>query len=324
MAGLPRAGDTYGRFQIRRLIGRGGMGAVFEAFDPTLDRSVALKVVLPDMADLADIRQRFEREAKMLARVRSSHIVQIHDVGEQDDTLYLVTELVPDGDLFNWLAEHGAMRPAEALRLVAQLCDGLEDAHKHNIFHRDVKPKNVLLWNREGTLIGYLCDFGIAVDEAQGLTKTGTLVGSPEYMAPERHLGQPADARGDIYSMGCVLWACLTGAPPFSGTDYQVMDAHLNRALPPLRLSGVGATRELETLLDRMLDKDPERRPASAAEVSQEALRIAAELDGGPRTGSSDVTTVGLPKPTGPPPAGPPPSPPAGSRRWWAARSRGS
>ncbi len=269
------------------------MGAVFEAYDPTLQRLVALKVVLPDKADVDEFRQRFEREAQLLARVHSRHIVPIHDVGEQDDTLYLVTELVPDGDLFTWLAEHGAMAPSPALRLVAQLCEGLADAHKAGVFHRDVKPKNVLLRDRDGELIGYLCDFGIAVDEAPGLTKTGTMVGSPEYMAPERHLGQTATARGDIYSLGCVLWACLTGAPPYSGTDYQVMNAHLKEPLPPLRIGGgQAATREVEALLERMLEKEPRNRPAGAADLGREALRIAERLDAGPRASADDVTGV--------------------------------
>lgn len=269
------------------------MGAVFEAHDPTLHRLVALKVVLPDKADIDEFRQRFEREAQMLARVHSRHIVHIHDVGEQDNSLYLVTELIPDGDLFTWLSKRGAMSPSQALRLVAQLSEGLADAHKAGVFHRDVKPRNVLLWDRDGELIGYLCDFGIAVDETPGLTKTGTLVGSPEYMAPERHLGEPATARGDVYSLGCVLWACLTGAPPYSGTDYQVMNAHLNEPLPALRIGrGEAANRELESLLERMLEKEPRNRPAGAADLGREALRIAERLEAGPRSSSDDVTGV--------------------------------
>ena len=223
MAGFPSAGDEYGgRYRIVRELGHGGMGVVYEAVDKVLGRPVALKIVLPSLPDRENYRARFAREANVLARIRSRHIVGIHEYGEHDDTVYFVTELFPDGDLQSWLAHHGPLDRRTALSLVAQVCEALADAHAIGVIHRDVKPGNVLVWSRPEGLIPYLCDFGIAIDgahgEAGGLTRTGTLIGSPAYMAPERHFGHDADERGDVYSAGCLLWATLTGDAPFGGT----------------------------------------------------------------------------------------------------------
>lgn len=210
MAGFPRAGDEYGgRYRIVRELGHGGMGVVYEAVDKVLDRPVALKIVLPSLPDRENYQARFAREASVLARIRSRNIVGIHEYGEHEDTVYFVTELFPDGDLQSWLARHGPLDRRAALSLVAQVCEALGDAHATGVIHRDVKPGNVLLWSRPEGLIPYLCDFGIAIDGAHdepgGRTRTGTLIGSPAYMAPERHFGHDADERGDIYSTGCLL-----------------------------------------------------------------------------------------------------------------------
>ncbi len=317
MAGLLEVGDAYGHYRIERLIGRGGMGAVYEATDLRLNRLVALKIVLPTLSDTEDFQQRFEREASVLARIRSRHIVQIYEYGEHEGMVFLVTEYLPDGDLHTWLERHGSLMPPDALTIGIQLCDALADAHVAGVIHRDVKPSNVLLWARPNGLIPYLCDFGIALDGDSGFTRTGALIGSPAYMAPERHLGRPATERGDLYSLGCVLWACMTGHPPYSGTEYQLMHAHLNEPIPELpETESPGLL--LNQLFARLLAKDPLERPASAVALRSELAAMLVE---------TPVTVVELepespPEPTpsplseaptlmkaSPPPADPDPAP---------------
>jgi hypothetical protein len=209
--------------------------------------------------------------------------VHIHEYGQVEDTVYLTTELFPDGDLRNRLAVHGALDRREALSVAAQLCEALGDAHDVGVVHRDVKPANVLLWERSGRLLAYLCDFGIAVDgsaDGTGLTRTGGIVGSPAYMAPERHLGADADERGDLYSLGCVLWAALTGNAPYSGTDFQVITSHVQDAVPQLG-TGTPLDERIDALLQRAMDKDPGRRFASVQEMGEEVASILRDLDAG-------------------------------------------
>ncbi|MSY86623.1 MAG: protein kinase [Actinobacteria bacterium] len=281
---VPTIGEVYaGRYRVLRRLGEGGMGTVFEALDTTLDRRIALKVVSPALVDRDAYRERFAREAALLARVRSRHIVHIHEYGQVEDTVYLTTELFPDGDLRNRLALRGALDRREALSVAAQLCEALGDAHDVGVVHRDVKPANVLLWERSGRLLAYLCDFGIAVDgsaDGTGLTRTGGIVGSPAYMAPERHLGADADERGDLYSLGCVLWAALTGNAPYSGTDFQVITSHVQDAVPRLG-TGTPLDERIDALLQRAMDKDPARRFASVQAMGEEVASILRDLDAG-------------------------------------------
>jgi len=279
MAGFPKTGDEYGgRYRITRELGHGGMGIVYEAVDSVLNRSVALKIVLPSLPDREDFQARFAREASVLARIRSRHVVGIHEYGEHDDTVYFVTELFPDGDLQHWLQSNGPLDRRDALLLVAQVCEALADAHTSGVIHRDVKPGNVLLWKRSEGLIPYLCDFGIAIDGQEGLTRTGALVGSPAYMAPERHFGRAADERGDVYSVGCLLWAVLTGDAPYSGTDFQMMNSHINEPTPQLG-TGHPVDQRIDEVLVATLQKDPEQRLGTAEEVRQRLLTIVGEVD---------------------------------------------
>ena len=308
MAGFPKAGDEYGgRYRILRQIGHGGMGIVYEAQDLVLNRSVALKIVLPSLPDREDYQARFAREASVLARIRSRNIVGIHEYGEHDDTVFFVTEYFPDGDLQTWIATHGPLDRRASLALVAQVCEALADAHEAGVIHRDVKPGNVLLWSRPEGLIPYLCDFGIALDGAENrasLTRTGTLVGSPAYMAPERHFGHAADERGDLYSMGCLLWAVLAGDAPYSGTDFQMMNSHINAPVPQLG-TGHPVDDRIDEVLAEVMNKDPERRTPSAAAMRASLLAIIRDID---------AAAV--------PPLVPPAGPPADSRGPDSARRR--
>lgn len=322
MAGFPRAGDVYGgRYRIVREIGHGGMGSVYEALDTVLDRAVALKVVLPSLPDREQYHARFGREAAVLARIKSRHVVGIYDYGEHDDTVFLATQLFPDGDLRTWLSRHGPLDRRGALSLAAQVCEALADAHAEGVVHRDVKPGNVLVWSRPEGLLPYLCDFGIAVDgQAEGragLTRTGTLIGSPAYMAPERHFGHPADERGDVYSTGCLLWAALVGEAPYSGTDFQMMNAHINAPVPQLG-TGDPVDDRIDEVLSRALDKDPERRTPSADTLRSALLGVLREIEA---TGDAPAPPPPPQRRPKPPPAAehtvvraPAPKPPA--RRW--------
>lgn len=272
MSRFPGVGEEFGHFQITRLLGKGGMGVVFAATDTRLNREVALKVLNASLSTDQEFHDRFNTEAATLARVDSVHIVQVYEHGEIDGCLYLATQLIRGGDLSTRLTEGGAMSRDDAIKLTSQICQALEDAHDAGVIHRDVKPANILL--RNGSAIhSYLCDFGIATDADTSHTRTGQVVGSLAYMAPERHNGVRGDERADIYSAGCVLYACLSGRPPYSGTDVQVALGHLQREIP--RLPGTDpATLQINRVLSRALAKNPDDRYQTAPELRQALLAI--------------------------------------------------
>ncbi|MFD7077183.1 serine/threonine protein kinase [Nocardioides sp. NPDC059952] len=279
MVAFPQEGEQFGRYVIERVLGQGGMGVVYQAKDPALRRKVALKLVLPSLTVDKDFITRFEREANILAKLRSRNIVQIIEYGEVEGTVYLVTEYVPDGDLHGWLKTKGALETVQALRLVGDVSDALFDAHRAGVVHRDVKPSNVLLWERqEGELVPYLTDFGIATEGDSNVTRAGSVVGSLPYMSPERHMGEQATAAGDIYAAGCLLWACLTGKAPYTGTDFELMSAHINNPVPRLPASTPGADL-INPIIQRALAKKPENRFRTAAELAKALDKAADRLE---------------------------------------------
>lgn len=290
------------RYELLEIVGSGGMGVVHRARDRVLDRIVAVKVIRQELVD-AEFVRRFEREAAILARVRSPYIVVIFDYGRSDGRFYLVTDYLGDGDLAGWLERNGTMAPAVAVPLVAALAEGLADAHALGVIHRDVKPANVLLWRRGEELRPVLADFGIAVAADLGLTQTGAVPGSPPFMAPERHLGAPATEATDIYAMGCLLYNLLAGRAPYEGTSFQAAHAHINEPVPALPSSVPGAD-ALDEVVARCLAKRPEDRYASAAELGA-VLRAWTP----PRPADTVI------RPPDPPPPPPPPPPQPGRRR---------
>ncbi|QSR27824.1 hypothetical protein CFH99_19555 [Nocardioides aromaticivorans] len=291
------------RYELLEVVGTGGMGVVYRGRDRVLDRAVAVKMIRSELAD-DEFMRRFEREAAILARLRSPHILVIYDYGSDQGAFYLVTDFLADGDLAQWLADHGPMPAELAVRLVADLATGLADAHEHGVIHRDIKPGNVLLWRRAGQLHPVLGDFGIAVAEDLEITGTGGVIGSPLFMAPERHLGEPATVASDIYAMGCLLYNLLAGHPPYQGTGFQAAHAHVNEPIPalPAQVSGAAA---LDDVIASCLAKDPDDRIASAAEL---ATRLRAAAD---RRAAETVRRDLVP----PPPPPPPPPPHAPMRR---------
>jgi len=277
----PRVGDTLGRYRLLELLGRGGMGTVFRARDDELERDVAVKVINASLAGEGEFRDRFRREAVVLSRMTSAHVVAVYDHGEQDGSPYIVTQLVAGGDLLGLIRRHGVLTPSYALDLVAQVLEGLADAHEIGIVHRDVKPSNVLL-GADGRS-AYLCDFGIATSPGGEVTRTGVQVGSIGYMAPERHTAASSGDVGvtaDVYAVGCVLWQLLTGTQPFVGTDAEVAMGHLRGPVP--QLPGEGAfLAELNGVLARALAKDPRRRYPSARAMHAGIAGLRAMLPGG-------------------------------------------
>jgi len=233
---FPQVGDAVGRFRLTGVLGHGGTGVVFSAVSEDLDHPVALKVLAPHAAADERLRDRFRREAATLARLDSPHIVYILEYGEHEGCPFLVTQFVPDGDLRQHLDEHGPLPPRLAADVVAQVASALAEAHAHGVVHRDLKSANILLRTLpDGELHGYLCDFGIARSESDEATSTNQVVGTLEYLAPERQSGAPASVATDIYSLGCLLWAALTGAPPYRGSDVDVALAHLRAPCPGCR-----------------------------------------------------------------------------------------
>ncbi len=272
MTYLPQPGQQFGRYRIISRIGRGGMGSVFEARESGLDRPVALKVLSSDLADEASFRSRFLREARILASLDSPHVIQVYEQGEHDGRLYIATQLVKGSDLHQLIQASGPMAPADALGLVAQVAEGLSDAHAAGLLHRDVKPSNVLVRTDRDEPFAYLCDFGIAVQPDSHSTRTSGVIGTVDYMAPERHEGQDASIASDIYSLGCVLWAALTGKAPYDDTSaVRVAMAHMTQPLP-VYTGDSPAADLINQVLTRSMAKHTSQRYTSAADIRRDLL----------------------------------------------------
>ncbi|MEO6606222.1 MAG: protein kinase [Aeromicrobium sp.] len=263
-----------GRYRLDALIGDGGMGEVWKAHDPVLDRVVAVKVIRPHLAGDLTVRERLRTEAKLAGSLRHPGIVDVFDYGEHIDadgrtTPFLVMPLVDGVTLSQVLASRGALPLGETMAIVTEMASALKTAHGAGIVHRDLKPSNVMLTASGRVMI---LDFGIArATGAESLTKTGGLVGTADYLSPEQASGHPATYSSDLYALGIVAYTCLTGAPPFHrDTDVGTALAHVHSPVPalPPDLSKV------DTLIHAMLAKDPARRP-SAGEVAEFAATMA-------------------------------------------------
>ncbi|HET9255213.1 MAG TPA: serine/threonine-protein kinase, partial [Pseudonocardiaceae bacterium] len=231
------AEELFGPYRLEGLIGRGGMGEVYRAFDTVHQRLVALKRLPAVLAADTAFRARFRAEAEHAARLHEPHIIPIHDFGEIDGRLFIDMRLVEGRDLASRLAERGPLPPARAVSVVTQVAAALDAAHAADLAHRDIKPANILVApGQGGGEFVYVADFGLARsvrDETMSLTATGMAVGSLAYLAPERFINGRGDHRGDVYSLGCVLFEALTARQPFPGEGLPAMiNAHLNEAPP--------------------------------------------------------------------------------------------
>jgi len=253
-------GKSLGQFRIVERIGAGGMATVFKAYQPTLDRYVAIKVLPAYHARDPIFLKRFVQEAKAVAKLSHANIVTIHEFGEQEGITYIVMEYVEGGTLKDRLKGGRAIPIAEAVDFMIQAADGLHCAHSYGIIHRDVKPANMLL-RKDGHLL--ISDFGIAkmLEGTTNLTRVGTGIGTPQYMSPEQGTGQTVDRRSDIYSLGIVFFHCLTGRVPFNAeSPVSITVKQLNEPLPVQQLRMVGIPPQLEQIIVKMTAKSPQDR----------------------------------------------------------------
>ena len=258
-----------GRYRLERRLGTGGMATVHLASDLELDRPVAVKLLAPNLAGDAELRERFVREARIAARLAHPNVVAVYDAGEQDGTPYIVMECVDGETLAELLRREGRLEPDRAVDLARQACAGLADAHEAGLVHRDVKPGNLLL-RRDGMV--KIADFGIArAAETTRLTLDGTILGTAAYLAPEQATGEDVTPAADVYSLGAILYECLTGRPPRRVESLADLDP--DEPVTPLRDLAPAVPQQVEDAVMRALARRPEFRPATAAE-------LALELDG--------------------------------------------
>ncbi|MGM9333675.1 serine/threonine-protein kinase [Streptomyces murinus] len=252
-----------GRYRLRDTIGRGAMGEVWRAFDETLGRPVAVKLLLPHDSD-PTASSRFRLEAQTAGRLSHPNVVGVLDFGEFEGRLFLVMELVDGGSLDGLLSASGPLSAERVAKIAAQAAVGLALAHRQGIVHRDIKPANLLLSADDTLKIG---DFGIARffdDPNSALTATGQIVGTSLYLAPERALGRTAGPASDVYSLGCVLYQLLTGRPPFQAdSPLAVLHQHLDAAPVPPRQLRTDLSPAFENYLLGLLAKEPESRPTA-------------------------------------------------------------
>ncbi len=272
--------QEFGQYRLQSLIGSGGMGEVCQAFDIKRDRVVALKLLSTVFSKDDEYQRRFRRESHAVARLREPHVIPIHDYGESNQRLFIDMRLVDGGqNIATILADQGPLAPARAVHLISQIADALDAAHADGLVHRDIKPSNVLVTSSDFV---YVVDFGIAHSHTlTALTMSGTTVGTPDYMAPERFGSGAIDCRADVYSLACLLYECLTGARPFTGADPpSLMFAHLHTGPPKPSRTTPAVPAEFDEIVMRGLAKKPQERFGSAgklAEAARAALAAAAQ-----------------------------------------------
>jgi WD40 repeat protein len=272
----PEQADELGRlgsYRVLKVLGTGGMGVVFRAEDPQLQRPVALKAMLPSLATSGSAKQRFLREARAAAAIKHDHIVAIYQVGEDRGSPFLAMEFLEGEPLDERLQREKILPIPEVLRIGREMAEGLAAAHERGLIHRDIKPANVWLEGKRGR--AKILDFGLAraAQEEVHLTQSGAIVGTPAYMAPEQAQARNPDHRADLFSLGCVLYVMCTGDRPFKGQDtLSILMALAIHEPPPPRQLNPAVPQALSDLILRLLAKEPDGRPASAQDVA-EALR---------------------------------------------------
>ena len=279
MDGTPgsREGSKFGPYLLRRLVGRGGMGDVYEAEDTVRERIVALKLMSETLSRDPVFRTRMQREARTAGRLQEPHVVPIHDYGEIDGQLYVDMRLIDGVDVATTLSRYGPLSPARAVAIVRQIGSALDAAHAAGVTHRDVKPENILVSRDD---FAYLVDFGIAsATSDEKLTQIGSTVGTFKYMAPERFQDTEVTYRADIYALACVLYECLTGSPPYRGDQVSVMSAHLNQAIPQPSAARPGIPAAFDQVIARGMAKNPAERYVSCGDLSAAAYAALATPD---------------------------------------------
>src|SRR5262245_15127716 len=271
------SGVEIGGYRVEELIGRGGMGEVYRAHDRRLDRNVALKILAPRYADDDGFRERLLRESRLAASLDHPNVVPVYDAGEADAGFYLAMRYVEGADLRPLLRRGGPLAPARALAIVSQVADALDAAHAKGLVHRDVKPSNVLIDERGHC---YLADFGLTQSASdRGQATDGSLLGTLDYVAPEQIRGDEVAGSGDVYALGCMLFECLTGEPPFRRpSEVATLYAHLEDDPPSASARHSALPASIDGVFARALAKDPDERHSTCAELVTDA-RAALGLD---------------------------------------------
>jgi tRNA A-37 threonylcarbamoyl transferase component Bud32 len=325
-----RLGSTLGDYTIESIIGRGGMSVVYLARHTKLERHVALKVMAEELSENEGFRTRFVREAKMAANLEHPNIVPVYDAGEIDGVLYLAMRVIRGTDLRRVITEGGPMDPERVLTISGQVASALDAAHRAGLVHRDVKPGNILLATDGDEEHAFLTDFGLTkhVSSKSGLTKTGTFLGTVDYVAPEQIRGGEVDGRTDEYSLGCVVYECLTGEVPFTkDQDVATLFAHVEGERPRVSSARPELPDVLSDAVARAMSKDKEERfdtcqgfvraaraaLAQAATVPNPTILAPPPVSPGP-VGTPPETVP--PAPPGPSGTAPTPAPPGRRRRW--------
>jgi tRNA A-37 threonylcarbamoyl transferase component Bud32/CheY-like chemotaxis protein len=270
----PRIGQVIAGYRIEERVGRGGMGVVYRAEHLNLRRRAAIKIIAPDLAESEGFRERFTREARIAAALQHPNIVTVYDAGEVDGILYLAMQYIEGNDLAAMLRKDGRLRPYRAIDVIRQVASALDAAHAMGLIHRDVKPANVLIEGRTA----FLTDFGLTkrMDGTHTeLTRAGDVVGTIHYVAPEQIEGGQVSARSDVYSLGCLLYHCLTGQVPYSReTDVAVIYAHLSEPPPKLTALRPELAAGLDGVIAKALDKSPDRRFPTCSDLVNAARGV--------------------------------------------------
>lgn len=297
---------VIGRYEVRAALGTGGFAAVYRAYDPALDREVALKVLHAHLAGEPTVRERFLREGRALARVRHPNIVHVYDAGEAGALAYLAMELVEGRSLDAILRERGRLSLPEVLAITDQIAGALAAVHARQLVHRDVKPTNILI--EHGTGRAVLLDLGVARDLASTAATTAMIVGTPSFMAPEQVTGGPVTPRTDVYQLGATVYTLLAGRPPFQGETFQVMGAIIHAAPPDLGELRPDLPPGVLAAVAEAMAKEPLRRPpdtrafaaalragaaAPAHSLDEAATRRAARLQALPPTAQAGTRVRG-------------------------------
>ena len=257
------------RYEILRVLGQGGMGAVYQARDRELDRVIALKVIRPELATDAGILQRFKQELILARNITHKNVVRIYDLGEADGIRFITMEYVDGEDLRTLLRRHGKFSPQEAIKMVEQACRALDAAHSEGVIHRDLKPQNIMR-DRHGRIV--VMDFGLARSLGEsGLTQTGAIVGTLEYMSPEQALGAPLDQRSDIFSVGLIFYELLTGKAPYhADTAIASLMKRTREVAVPASDVDNSVPKPLSAIVSRCLEREPVNRYHSVVELLQQ------------------------------------------------------
>jgi serine/threonine protein kinase len=271
--GLVRGTTFARRFEIIEEIGQGGMGAVYKAYDTKIREVVALKLLKPEIASDPEIIERFRNEMKLARKVAHRHVCRMYDLSEEGLSFYISMEYVPGEDLKSFIRRSGHLNEGKALNLARQIAEGLAEAHRLGVVHRDLKPQNVMI-DREGN--AKIMDFGIARSlHSRGLTSTGVIIGTPEYMSPEQADARDVDRRSDVYSFGVILYEMVTGRVPFEGeTPLSIVLKHKSEPAPDPKASNAQISQGFSQLILRCLEKDRGRRYQRAEDILEDLDRI--------------------------------------------------